>query len=778
MLAPPDIDFFKGLASKHGYDTDKYLAALAEVPVVTEKQLKSALAFLSGLAVQIAEEGLSRLQIQETANDLRESNQAVERQVEERTVALQEVNTRLQIELGERNRIDKALIQSETLLRAICETIPDPIFVKDLESRMLLANPAVLRTVGKSAEEVLGKRNDEFFPDAESARMVLENDRRVIKAGVATVVEEIFPTADGVRVFLSTKMPYRDANGHIIGLIGVTRDITERKLAEKALKKSHDELEERVQERTAELRAANAAISKSEAILRTLSDNLPNGITYRLVHSADGHAWFEYISAAIERIYGFPAERALADPHSLYASIHPDDVDRLLAVSAEASRTLQVCDIDGRIVTPAGEVRWVNWRSSPRRLENGNTVSDGIATDITARKMAEEALQRAHRTLQVLKECNMALVRASSESELLNSVCQILMDIWGARMAWVGFAEDDAKKTVRVAAHSGSDEGYLEKLNITWADEPRGRGPSGTAIRTHKANVCRDIPGNPGFAPWREDAIQRGYASTIALPLIFNNHCLGALMVYSTQCDAFNHEEAELLKQLAGDLAYGIISLRTRVERYQLQNELLSISEREKQHIAQELHDGICQHLAGTSMTSKLLEQLLAEKGAPEAKYAKQIGDLLHTGLEEARNLSHGLHPVKDEPNGLTDALSQLSKTVTNLFCIGCFFRCATPVFVEKPSTATHLFRIAQEAVNNAIKHGQASKVLISLRYAEEGIIMSIRDNGIGIANNSPPTGMGMQIMKHRASVIGATVTIHRAQKCGTLVSCTLPFTP
>jgi len=97
-------------------------------------------------------------------------------------------------------------------------------------------------------------------------------------------------------------------------------------------------------------------------------------------------------------------------------------------------------------------------------------------------------------------------------------------------------------------------------------------------------------------------------------------------------------------------------------------------------------------------------------------------------------------------------------------------------VFVESPSTATHLFRIAQEAVNNAIKHGQASKVLISLRYADKGIVMSIRDNGIGISNPYSVSGMGIQIMKHRAAAIGAAVTVSRAEKHGTLVSCTLPF--
>lgn len=368
------------------------------------------------------------------------------------------------------------------------------------------------------------------------------------------------------------------------------------------------------------------------------------------------------------------------------------------------------------------------------------------------------------------------LVRAASEQEMLDRVCRVLMDIWGARLAWAGIAENDAKKTVRVAAHAGSDEGYLEKLAVTWADEPRGRGPSGTAISTQKVVIIRDIPTNPHFAPWREDALKQGYASMIALPLLSDNHCLGALMIYSTQRNAFNDEEGELLQQLAGDLTYGIIALRTRAERNRLQGELLAISERTTQFIAQELHDGICQHLAGTAMMSKLMERQLAEKNAPEAETARQICELLRTGLEELRNLSHGLHPVKGESNGLMDGLKIMAETVTKLFHIRCSFRCTTPVYIDSEGIATHLFRIAQEAVNNAIKHGQADRVHISLCYTEEGTALSIRDNGVGIPQKTPSTGMGMQIMKYRASTIGATVSLRRAGKRGTLVRCILPF--
>ena len=142
-------------------------------------------------------------------------------------------------------------------------------------------------------------------------------------------------------------------------------DITERKQAEQALQEAQakleayaEELEKTVAARTAALQVANAALSKREASLRALSDNIPNGITYQLVHTADGHSWFDYLSAGLEQLYGFPVERALADARNLYASLHPEDACRLLKASEESARTLCVCDVEGRIVTPSGETRW------------------------------------------------------------------------------------------------------------------------------------------------------------------------------------------------------------------------------------------------------------------------------------------------------------------------------------------------------------------------------------------------------------------------------------
>jgi PAS domain S-box-containing protein len=199
------------------------------------------------------------------------------------------------------------------------------------------------------------------------------------------------------------------------------------------------------------------------------------------------------------------------------------------------------------------------------------------------RRRTEKDLQRFNRALRTLSECDLAMVRTTSEPELLKKVCNILVDQGGYRMAWVGYAEQDEAKTVRPAAVAGAEEGYLASAKITWADEERGRGPTGTAIRSGRPYVVRNIREDQNFAPWREDAAKHGYASTAAFPLRVDGQPLGVLRVYAVAPDAFDGEEMKLLAGLAGDLAYGIQALRTRAAAAQAAEALRESEERFRQ---------------------------------------------------------------------------------------------------------------------------------------------------------------------------------------------------
>ena len=218
-------------------------------------------------------------------------------------------------------------------------------------------------------------------------------------------------------------------------------------------------------------------------------------------------------------------------------------------------------------VTRSGVHVWVDWRVTyldiPGIAEGGKI---SVIRDITARKTAEEKLNRANRALNALNTCNHLLVRATDEQRFLEDLCWLMVETCGYCLAWVGYIEEGPGKAVSPVASAGYEEGYLESLNITWEDEERGKGPTGTAIRTRRPVACRDILNVPEFAPWRDDAAKRGYASSIALPLMADNQLYGSINIYSGEKDAFDENEIRLLKEMAEDLAFGIFTIRLRAD--------------------------------------------------------------------------------------------------------------------------------------------------------------------------------------------------------------------
>jgi PAS domain S-box-containing protein len=182
-------------------------------------------------------------------------------------------------------------------------------------------------------------------------------------------------------------------------------------------------------------------------------------------------------------------------------------------------------------------------------------------------RQSEEIARRTTRALKTITDCNHVLIHANDESAFLHDICRLLVDIGGYRMAWIGFALQDEKKLIQPVAVAGFEEGYLDSVRITWADDEAGRGPTGTAIRTGTCGINRNSAQNQEFRLWRSEAMKRGYASSIALPLIVGGVTIGALMIYASDPDAFDEEEVELLMQLAADLGYGINTLRMRAEK-------------------------------------------------------------------------------------------------------------------------------------------------------------------------------------------------------------------
>ena len=211
-------------------------------------------------------------------------------------------------------------------------------------------------------------------------------------------------------------------------------------------------------------------------------------------------------------------------------------------------------------------------------------------------------------------------------------------------------------------------------------------------------------------------------------------------------------------------------------ERRELERELIEISERERQRIGYDLHDTLGQQLAGIAFLSKVLAQQLATHHAAEATQAAQIVTFVNQALEPARTLAGGLAPVTLETYGLVFALQELAASVEALFHCACKVSGHHAIDITDHAVAIHLYRIVQEAVNNAIQHGKAAKITITLSVRREGgMILMVHDNGVGLPTDVVERrGMGLRIMHHRARMIGANLEVQRRARRGTCVICTL----
>jgi signal transduction histidine kinase len=210
--------------------------------------------------------------------------------------------------------------------------------------------------------------------------------------------------------------------------------------------------------------------------------------------------------------------------------------------------------------------------------------------------------------------------------------------------------------------------------------------------------------------------------------------------------------------------------------RLRLQKELLETSEREQRRIGQDLHDSLCQHLTGTALAGHFLGQKLAGKSLPETAEADRLVELVEEAIELTRTLARGLHPIEIRTGRLTDNFQELANGTSERFKVTCSFECPEIAPLFDVNTATHLYRIAQESITNAVRHGKAKHINICLDSADHEIVLTVTDDGVGLPENARSgDGMGLRIMAYRADMIGATFNIERLPTNGTRITCILP---
>lgn len=212
-------------------------------------------------------------------------------------------------------------------------------------------------------------------------------------------------------------------------------------------------------------------------------------------------------------------------------------------------------------------------------------------------------------------------------------------------------------------------------------------------------------------------------------------------------------------------------------ERTRLEKEIAEIGEQAQRQVGNDLHDTLGQHLTATAFAGQVLTAQLEGKTLPEAAASRNLVKLIEESISLTRRFARGLQPVELKPEGLMDGFQELARVTSERFNISCEFECRDPVLLHDAESSTQLYRIAQEAVTNAVKHGHAKFINISLENHDGSTTLSITDDGVGLPKEGArENGMGLRIMAYRASMMGAAFLAERLPDSGTRVTCRLPF--
>jgi PAS domain S-box-containing protein len=672
-----------------------------------------------------------------------------------------------------------ALRESEEKYRSMMEAMSDPVYICSADFRVTYTNPAMVERTGRDATGEPCYKTIHGL-DEKCPWCVHEK----VQQG-ESVETEILSPKDG-RFYHVSHSPIFHVDGSISKMT-ILRDITNEKRAQKALRKAHDELERRVEERTGELATANEllrheievrkrseeALTESQNRYQELWDNAP--VAY---HMLDTSGIIKQVNQTEMNMLGYAKDEMVGKP--IFDFILPEqrkEAEKRFRLKLEGE---QVPKRDDRIyVKKDGSNIYVSIDDRLEYDSDGKLL--GVRTtmvDVSERKKAEEALRRANRALKVLSDCNEAVIRAREESEFMKEVCRIIVEDGGYRLAWVGFAEQDDAKTVRPVGQWGFENGYLDAVNITWADTERGRGPTGTAIRTMRPSVTRDIMTEPSFAPWRAAAIKRGYASSISVPLISDGRSIGALNIYAEEPDALDTEEVNLLSNLADDLSYGLMALRAKVELEGLSSRLLEVQESERKRIGRELHDSTGQSLAALKFGLESALDSIRQGAIGESIEAlAALIPLVQLASDEVRRIHTDLRPSLLDDLGIIATISWFCREFERLY-LG--------IQIEKQIQAKEedvpetlkivIFRVLQEALNNISKYAKADLVRIDLKKEKDKIEFSIRDNGQGFdveavqRGKGSTEGFGLTNMRERVQLSGGSFAIESRKGAGTAI--------
>ncbi len=656
-------------------------------------------------------------------------------------------------DITERKRAEEALRDSRHMLQTVLDSIPSAVFWKDRDSIYLGGNRTLLEAAGlKSSEEVVGKSDYDLPWEKEQADSFREDDRRVMESGIPEYdIIEPYLRADGTHAWARTnKVPLRDAEGNVVGVLGTYEDITERKQMEEAARESGE---------------------RYHAIFEQAPDSIV------LVDTETG-ALVEFNDRAHESL-GYTREE--------FEKLKIPDFE-VIESADEVAKHIERITREGTDIFETkhrkkdGEIRDI--------LVSGKALSIGgrgylqsIWSDITELKRAEEALELRVEQLAALSRASQVVTASLELDQVLAEIVSLAGRVVASdytSMVLVDEAGNAGRSTENLLGIPGIDYRIRDKGLTRWIARSRQAviideiGEDGAMIPDLGEGAPRFV--NPPI-------VEAGVKSAAGLPLMVKDRLLGVLHLHSLSPGAF-HSQLPLLTAFANQVAIAIENARLyeqlRAGREQLRDlagYLQAAREEERTRIAREIHDEFGQALTALKMDLAWLTKRLPAGKLSLAEKASVMSGLIDDTIQTVRHVATELRPGLLDDLGLAAAIEWQAQEFAERTEIACELLVSDEEIALNRDLATAVFRILQETLTNVARHAGATEVRVELEVNPDELVLVVRDNGEGITESqaSDSGSLGLIGMRERARSWGGNVTFEGAPGQGTTVTVCMP---